>query len=365
MSKSRKRFVLGGIALIAGVAAVVLWSRTSKARSQEPAGGAEVASVTRRDIGYVVKATGIVKPRVGAEVRVGSRTSGVVRRLLVRIGDQVEKGQLLAEVDDRELDAQREVARAQVASARAALRFADADLERRRELAASALISRSDLEVAERAFAMAQAQAHQSDASLAAAATQLGYSRIVAPIRGVVSSVATQEGETVAASFAAPTFLTLLDLTRLEVWAYVDETDIGRIKVGQAAHFTVDTYPDHEFEGRVSAIYPQAEIRDNVVDYIAVVTFEVSADLVLRPEMTAAMRIALEAHPNVLAVPVRAVRRENGHSTVVMSGPAGGAAPEHRPITTGSRDGTYIEVLDGLKEGEQVIVGDTAVKSEA
>ena len=243
LSSKGKRFVLGGIVLIAGAAAVVLWSQAAKARSQDPAGSVEVATVTRRDIGYTVKATGIVKPRVGAEVRVGSRTSGVVRRLLVRIGDQVEKGELLAEVDDRELDSQREVARAQVASARAALQFADADLERRRELAASALISRSDLEVAERAFAMAAAQAHQSEASLAAAATQLGYSRIVAPIRGVVSSVATQEGETVAASFAAPTFLTLLDLTRLEVWAYVDETDIGRIKVGQAAHFTVDTYP--------------------------------------------------------------------------------------------------------------------------
>ena len=80
--------------------------------------------------------------------------------------------------------------------------------------------------------------------------------------------------------------------------------------------------------------------------------------------MTAAMRIALEAHPNVLAVPVRAVRRENGRSTVVMSGAATGAAPEHRSITTGSRDETYIEVVDGLKEGDQILVGDTAVKSE-
>ncbi len=91
---------------------------------------------------------------------------------------------------------------------------------------------------------------------------------------GVVASVSTQEGETVAASFAAPTFVTLLDLARLEVWAYVDETDIGRIHRGQDATFTVDTYGDDEFAGRVTAIYPQAEIRDNVVNYVAVIRFD-------------------------------------------------------------------------------------------
>ena len=226
--------------------------------------------MTRRDIGTVVKATGIVRPMVGAEVRVGSRVSGVVRRLPVRIGDGVAQGQLLAELDAQDLAARRDQAVAALESARASLGYARADLARKRALAAAALLSQSELDLAERAFAVARLAVDEADAGLAYARTQLGYARIVAPIAGVVASVTTQEGETVSASLAAPTFVTILDLDRLEVWAYVDETDIGRVRVGQQARFTVDTYADHEFAGRVTAIYPQAEIRDNVVNYVAV-----------------------------------------------------------------------------------------------
>jgi macrolide-specific efflux system membrane fusion protein len=171
----------------------------------------------------------------------------------------------------------------------------------------------------------------------------------------VVASISTQEGETVAASLAAPTFVTLLDLARLEVRAYVDETDIGRIEIGQNARFTVDTYPEHEFEGRVTAVYPQAEIRDNVVNYITVVDFEPPEDRTLRPEMTATVRIALQTRENVLAVPRRAVRREGGRQFVWC--PRGDAL-ERRWVTTGTRDEIWWEILEGLREGDQVLVGD-------
>src|SRR5207248_1630317 len=142
-----------------------------------------------------------------------------------------------------------------------------------------------------RAYAVAEQQVAGARANLDFAAAQLDYSKIVAPIGGVVASVATQEGETVAASFAAPTFVTLIDLSRLEVWAYVDETDIGRIRVGQPARFTVDTYGDQEFAGRVTAIYPRPEIRDNVVNYVTVIRFDPPRDRTLRPEMTTTVRI--------------------------------------------------------------------------
>jgi multidrug efflux pump subunit AcrA (membrane-fusion protein) len=164
--------------------------------------------------------------------------------------------------------------------------------------------------------------------------------------------VATQEGETVAASLAAPTFVTLVDLRRLEVRAYVDETDIGRIKMGQAARFTVDTYPDHEFEGRVSAVYPQAEIRDNVVNYVTVVTFEPRPERTLRPEMTAVVRIAIETRANVLTVPRRAIRRDAGRAYVVTA--AGGK----RFVTLGTRDETDSEIVEGLREGDEVRLGE-------
>jgi HlyD family secretion protein len=273
------------------VGPLVFLGRAAVTRDQDTLPRKETARVARRTLASAVKATGVVKPRIGAEVKVGSRVSGVVTRLHVRIGDTVARGQLLAELETRELAARRNQAAASLASADATLQYAHAELERQRALDTSFLVSAAELDLAERGRAVAEQQKAEAAANLDFARTQLGYSRITAPIGGVVASVATQEGETVAASLAAPTFVTLVDLARLEVWAYVDETDIGRIQKGQEARFTVDTYPDHEFEGRVTAIYPQAEIRDNVVNYVTVVTFDLPRDRTLRPEMTAAVRI--------------------------------------------------------------------------
>jgi HlyD family secretion protein len=336
-----------------GVAAF-LWGRAVWTQSEQDLTGAEVAHVVRRDIGSVVKATGIIKPRVGAEVRVGSRISGVVQRLYVRIGDRVTKGQLLADLDDRDLIARRDEAAAALQQADVNLSYARTDLERKRELSARDVLSRSEFDLAERAAAVAERQVIGARASLAYATTQLAYARIVAPIAGVVASVSTQEGETVAASFAAPTFVTLIDLSRLEVWAYVDETDIGRIRIGRNARFTVDTYGDEEFEGRVTAVYPKAEIRDNVVNYVTVVRFEPPRDRTLRPEMTTTVRILLDMREQVLALPVRAVRRDGDRAFVLSRR---GKRIERRSVTTGTRDDTYWEILDGVREGDEVLIG--------
>jgi RND family efflux transporter MFP subunit len=241
----------------------------------------------------VIKASGVIKPCVGAEVRVGSRLSGVVKRLHVQVGDPVSPGQRLAELDDRELLARLDEANANHRLALAELRYASSNLERQRSIAAARVISAGDLDLAERAFAVAEQKVAAMQAAAEYARVQLDYSVILAPIGGVVASVATQEGETVSASFTTPTFVTLIDLGRLEVWAYVDETDIGRIELGQHATFTVDTYGDASFAGTVTAIYPKAEIRDNVVNYIAVVRFEPQPGRILRPDMTAFVRIAL------------------------------------------------------------------------
>jgi RND family efflux transporter MFP subunit len=332
---------------------LVFLGRAAAKRGQEEAPGGQVVHVSRRTIGSSVKATGVVKPRIGAEVKVGSRVSGVVARLHVQIGDKVARGHLLAELETRELAARRDQTQAALAAAFATLQYARSDLARKQALGAVELLSAADLDVAERSRGVAEQQHAEAAANLDFARTQLGYARITAPIAGIVASVATQEGETVAASLAAPTFVTLVDLARLEVWAYVDETDIGRIAKGQRARFTVDTYPDHEFEGRVTAVYPQAEIRDNVVNYVTVVTFDPPRDHTLRPEMTTTVRIAIETRENVLAVPRRAVRREQGRTFVLT--PAG----EKRSVTVGSRNETDCEIVDGLREGDEVWVGET------
>lgn len=343
---------------LAGTAAVFVGRKDGSPGGAAPAGD-DIVPVVRRDIGTVVKATGVIRPMIGAEVRVGSRISGVVRRLFVRVGDRVAKGQLLAELDDRELAARHAEAASARDVAQANLQFARSDLRRKRELHAEQLLPPADLDVAERACAVAERQNAQAEASLEYAATQVSYTRIVAPIGGIVSSVATQEGETVAASFATPTFVTLLDLQRLEVRAYVDETDIGRIRVGQAARFTVDTYANREVPGRVATVYPQAEIRDNVVNYVTIVRFAAPPGCVLRPEMTAAVRIAVDERAGVLAVPLRAVRREGGRPFVLCDR---GGAVERRWVTTGVRDERYWEISDGLREGDRVLVGEVTVK---
>ena len=353
----RKRTWAVGLAAVA--VPLALFASARARRGTDETAARETVRVVRRTIGSYVKATGVVKPRVGAEVRVGSRVSGVVARLHVRIGDRVRRGQLLAELETRELDARRDQAEAALAAAQATTEFARSDFERRRELHAAALLPSADLEVAERARRVAVEQRSEAAASLDFARTQLGYARITAPIAGVVASVSTQEGETVAASLSAPTFVTLVDLDRLEVWAYVDETDIGRVETGQAARFTVDTYPDHEFEGRVAAVYPQAEVRDNVVNYVAVVTFDPPRTRTLRPEMTATVRVALATRADVLALPRGAVRREDGRTFVV------GADGARRVVTVGSRDETHVEIVDGLREGDEALLPASAPAGDA
>jgi RND family efflux transporter MFP subunit len=349
------------LAVVAVLAAAGLVARLFSAGAEPAIVGVESVRVTRRSVGTVVKATGVIKPRVGAEVRVGSRISGVVNRLHVMVGDSVASGQLLAELDDRDPAARCDQAEAELQRALAELRFAEADRQRKRELGATGVITASELDLAERAHTVAEQEVAVARATLRYANTQLGYTRITAPIGGVVASVATQEGETVAADFAAPTFVTLIDLARLEVWAYVDETDIGRIQVGQKARFTVDTYGDEAFEGRVTAIYPKAEIRDNVVNYIAVVRFEAPSDRLLRPEMTATVRIALELREKVLSLPLRAVRAEGGRLFVIRRQ---GAATERCWITTGARDAGGWEITDGLREGDEVLVGGATLKGQ-
>ena len=348
-----KKVAWGLAAGLVAIALAFLGPVAARRPPDDPA-GPEVVHVTRRTIGTFVKATGVVKPRIGAEVKVGSRVSGVVARLHVRIGDRIRRGQLLAELETRELVARRDQAQAALAAAEATLQYARSDLDRKLALRASELLSAADLDLAERGRGVAEQQRAEAAANLEFARTQLGYSRIAAPIGGIVASVTTQEGETVAASLAAPTFVTLVDLDRLEVWAYVDETDIGRVATGQTARFTVDTYPGHEFEGRVTAVYPQAEIRDNVVNYVTVVTFDPPEDHTLRPEMTTTVKIAIDTRENVLALPRRALRRERGRTFVLT------AAGDERPVAVGSRDETHVEIVGGLSEGVAVRLGETA-----
>ena len=312
------------------------------------------------DLGATVLATGVVRPQVGAEVEVGSRVSGVLQSLHVDLGDEVEAGQLLAVLDPTEFRARVNEAEAGVASAQAEAEYARATFQRAEVLRRDGFISDEEFEAARRARDVASARLAQAGAAVEAARIQLSYTRIRAPISGVVASVSTQVGETVAASLAAPTFVTIIDLSALEVWAFVDETDIGRVQVGQEADFTVDTYPSIDFPGTVTAIRPSAELQGNVVNYVTVVDIADQRGRTLRPEMTTTVNIRLPARSGVLTVPNAAVRRDPAGTHVLV---ATGGGPLRQDIETGYRGVRRTEVLNGLEEGARVIIGSSVAES--
>lgn len=314
----------------------------------------KTAVVTRRDIGSSVLSTGIIKPMVGAEVRVGSRVSGLVKSLHANVGDYVKKGQIIAELEPSELKAKYNQSFAALQNAKANYEYAKLDLERQKSLLKQNFISQNQLDLAEKTFEINKAQLEQAQANLDYAKVQLEYTKITAPITGIVASVSTQEGETVAASFSAPTFVTIIDLERLEVWAYVDETDIGRIKENQNATFTVDTYSDTDFEGIVTAIYPKAVIQDNVVNYVSTLKITDFKEKILRPEMTVTVTIYLEKKENVLTVPNNAIKREQGKTVVTVLDNDG--KMNQRTVKTGYSSNGYVEILEGVREGEKVVI---------
>jgi len=315
----------------------------------------ELVKVIRQNLSTSVVATGIIKPMVGAEVKVGSRVSGVLNHLYVNIGDRVEKGQLLAELDPIEFQAQYNQSLAALEKAKADLDYSKLELERKKKLLEKDFTSQNSVEIAQNKFLVDQAQVKQIQASVDIAAIQLSNTRIFAPISGVVASVSTQEGETVTATFASPTFVSIIDLSRLEVWAYVDETDIGRVNVNQKASFTVDTYPENEFEAEIRTIYPKAEIMNNVVNYIAIMKITNNKGVKLRPEMTTTATIFLDTHENVLTVPNKAIHREMGQKYVLVSK---SDRTMKKIVKVGIRTRYYTEILEGLKESDQVIIGD-------
>ena len=465
MKKKRKRILVILLVLAVTVGAGVRWKLSS---GDNPANGAQATvRVVRRDLSSTVLATGAVKPQVGAEVRVGARMSGKVERLHANIGDVVEKGQVIAEVEKVDLKARvrqreaelrlaearlsaiktlrpREIKRAQaeirqreaevrlveanlsaikslrpreiekagaeVAQWQASVELYEKDVARQRKLLEQDFTSqqasdrareqlavggarlavarealqlatigyREDLRQAEcdidRAGAVlaasreawehakasleedskqATAEIERAEAALADANAQLSYATITAPMEGVIASVATQEGETVAAGLNAPTFVTIIDLGRLQVDTLVDEVDIGKVRVGQEAAFTVDTFPDREFKGRVTAIYPTAVIQENVVNYDVVVEITSDYENLLRPEMTTNVTIFLETRPDVLAVPARALHRQRGRNIVNIQTPDG---PRTGEVKVGRRDGQWVEILEGLSEGQTVFL---------
>lgn len=317
--------------------------------------------VKRRDIASLVQATGVIRAKIGAEVKVGARISGKVDKLYANIGDVVKKGQLIARLEQEDLRAKVNEAKMNLKVTEANLDLAQKNLQRMKNLYAQDFVSKDKVDVAERDYKAAQAQENELRETISYHQTQMSYADIYAPISGVIASVTTQQGETVSASsLNVPTFVTIVDLNRLEIYAYVDETDIGKIRPGLDATFTVDSFPDKDFNGKVSAIYPKATIQDNVVYYITVISIE-NPEGKLKPDMTVNATVYLNKRENVLAVPNKSIKREGGKKVVTV---LENNKPVQKAVKTGWKDGSYTEIVQGLKEGDKVITGETVKKEE-
>lgn len=343
--------------LAVGAAALMIYLRVP---ATDGAGGESVPTVrvARGDLVVSTVALGTVKPMVGAEVKVGSRLSGVVEKLHVGIGDVVRKGDVLAELEDADWRVRVAGLEAEVAESAARLEYARARLRAAEAVADTPELDRAS---ARMDVAVLEAGIERVRARLAEARLQLGYTRIAAPVDGTIASVSTYEGETVAASFAAPTFVSIVDLGRLEVHAYVDESDVGRVEVGQPATFSVDAHPGRELEGVVTAIRPKAEIVNNVVNYVAIITAGDAGDVTLRPEMTARVGFVLDRRENALSVPRSALVTGGGASFVLEATASGW---RKAPVRTGLFTTQRIEITDGLEEGAVVIANASAVPAE-
>ena len=355
---SRKRLwrVLGLIVVIvlAGGAVGAYWLQR-QSHEEGSIAAASTISPEMREIDSTVTTSGTVRLRTGAQVRVGSQVSGIVRKLNVTVGSHIQKGDIIAEIDPRPLQARVEQARTQAAMDAVGVGKAERDLKRGQQLFAEGVLPAQQKEDLEWQLKSAQAKLEKSKSDLAAAEIDLSYAVIRAPISGTVASVSTQEGETVAASFAAPTFVTIIEDNALELVAMVDETDIAIVRPGNTVNFTVEAYPSREMPAIVKRIDPVATIISGVVNYPVMAAIQKDGRL-LKPDMTANITIKT-AERKALVVPNSAVQRDGEERYVLL---VRDGKQEKRSVTIGTRDAGFTEIKKGLTIGDRVVVNRVA-----
>ena len=343
-----------GVAVLAAaiaVAAGVYWSWVQVAGDDVAAPTTTFAAAERRTIASTVLATGVVQLRVGAEVRVGSQLSGIVEELNVTVGSKIERGDVIARIDSRGLQAQLAQARAQVSVLEQEVQRAEVELARAQQLDIEQLVARTDVEDRSLDLADARARLEKARRDAAVVETDLAYAVIRAPISGTIASVSTRRGETVTASFSTPTFVTIIDGDALELVAMVDETDIGNVNVANPVVFTVEAYPSLEFEGHVKQVAPKGSIISGVVNYQVMIEIDSPAD-VLKPDMTANVSVRTSER-EALVLPTRAVQRD-GFERFVYVEQDGELA--RRSVVVGTRDAGFTEIRQGISLGDRVLI---------
>jgi len=358
----RKYIVIASIALVVGI---LIYLFVGKKDNGEKTG--QEFTVKRGNVTHFTEQTGIIKAQVGAIVKVGTRATGTLTSLKYQVGDSVKKGELIATIDDREIlanirntEATIESLKRDLEAKEAQYAYSKTNYERELSLLEKEFTTKDSVDKAKREMDVAYAQVEYGKAKVKesmerrkALEVSLSYTKIYAPISGYVSAVSTQLGETVVSGLSAAILITIIDPRKLEMWIYVDETDIGRTKPGKKIEYWVDTFRDKRFYGKIDMIYPQPEIKDNIVYYLAIVKIDPKDTAFLRPEMTTHVRIIVEEKTDVLVVPNNAIRFEEGKTVVYFKGKN---KTEAKQVTLGIRDDTFTEVIKGLSEGEIIVI---------
>ena len=394
--KRRKRFIW--ISVVVGIVLLIAGGVIAATRGGTKIDPTKLQKVERGDLAKSVVATGKVEPITKVEVK--SKASGIVKKLLVDYGDRVKKGQVLAQLDKVEIEAQVEQSRAALQAAEASMSSAQADHERSKVdaegpdvpllkraydrsvgMAKEGVVSTSALEDAQRNYEMAlnkqnvakaqvtvlrakiaqaQAQVAEDQANLKQLEEQLSYTDIVSPIDGVVLSRNVEMGDAVSSILvlgsSATLVMTLGDTSQVYVKGKVDESDIGKVYLGQPARIKVESFKDKTFNGVVTKISPMGVEKDNVT------TFEVRVSInnatgELKAEMTANAEVILEEHKNVLQIPEGAIIYDKDKkASVEIPDTSGKDGKKKIAVNIGISNGAKTEVLSGLKEGDQVVL---------
>lgn len=331
----------------------------------------EVFVAQKGKIRDMITATGTVEPIT--QVEVGTQVSGTISRLYADYNSVVKKGQLIAELDRTVLEAEYEGQLTVFKSNQNEYDYQKKNYGRMKGLYAKELVSDSDYETAEYQYKKASEALDKSRFDLNKAKTNLNYCMIYSPVDGVVISRAVDEGQTVAAMFSTPRLFTIAeDLRQMRVIADIDEADIGQVREGQKVIFSVDAFPDEEFEGAVTQIRLEPIVTSNVVTYEVVINAP-NPELKLKPGLTASVTVLISEKEDVLLVPLRALRfepeeedllehvvlaeKESGNKVqkTIWLQTENGLMSEN--IRTGISDGIYVEVLDGVQMGDLVVTG--------
>ena len=325
----------------------------------------DTAKVEKTNIQTSITATGTIEPVTS--VTVGTQVSGIVSHLYVDYNSVVKKGQVIAELDRTNLISELNTAKANLSSAQSSLNYQLSNYNRYKELYNKGLVSADEYESARLQYLQAKEQVNTSKESVQKAQTNLGYATITSPIDGVILSKSVEEGQTVAASFNTPElFVIAQDLTDMRVIADIDEADIGGVKEGQRVSFTVDAFPDDQFEGRVTQVRQQATTESNVVTYEVVISAP-NNDLKLKPGLTANVTIFTLEKNDVLAVPSKALRFHPNEALLQKGETIEDCEGDHKlwtkegtvfkahKVEVGTSNGIMTEITGGIKVGTEIL----------